>query len=100
MTRSISPLVLILVEFMKVPHIRLLRVTVNTYSVLAVRPVILHGLVVHSAQPGDGGVQLTEGVMSLGLLGWLHCRVTILHDPAFATTIVGACSPRNDIIII
>ena len=98
MTHSISPLVLIAVVFMKVPHITLLRVTVKTYSVLALRPVIVHGLVVHSAQPGNGGVQLTEVVMSLGPLGWSHCRVTVLHDFAFATTIIGVRGPVDDII--
>ena len=55
--------------------------------------MIVHGLVLHSAQPGDGGVQLTEVVMSLGSLGWVHCRVTVLHDFAFATTLAGASSP-------
>ena len=55
--------------------------------------MIVHGLVVHSAQPGDGGVQLTEVVMSLGSLGWVHCRVTVLHDFALATILAGACSP-------
>ena len=99
MTYLISPLVLIAVVFVKVPHITLLRVTVNTYSVLGLRPVIVHGLVVHSAQPGDGGVQLTEVVMSLGLLGWVHRRVTVSHDSTVATTIIGALSPVNDIII-
>ena len=61
--------------------------------------MIVHGLVVQSAQPGDGGVQLTELVMSLGSLGWSHCRVTVSHDSAFAATIIGARSPRDDIII-
>ena len=51
---------------MLVLHPPLLRVTANTYSVLGLRPVILHGLVVHSAQAGDGGVQLTEVVMLVG----------------------------------
>ena len=49
---------------MDVPHITLLRVTVKTYLALGLRPVTVHGLVVHPAQPGDGGVQLTEVVMS------------------------------------
>ena len=53
----------------------------------------IHGLVVHSAQPGDGGVQLTEVVMSLGTLGWVQCRVTVLHDSSFATTLAGARGP-------
>ena len=89
----LSPLVPILVVFMEVPHIVLLRVTVNTYSVLGLRPVILHGLVVHSAQPGECGVQLTEVVMSLGPLGWFHCRVTVLHVSAFAIILAGARIP-------
>ena len=55
--------------------------------------MIVQGLVVHSAQPGDGGVQLTEMMMSLGPLGWVHCRVTLLHVSTFATTLVGASSP-------
>ena len=55
--------------------------------------MILHGLVVHSAQPGDGGVQLTEVVMLLGTLGWVHCRITALNDFAIATTLAGARSP-------
>ena len=53
--------------------------------------MILHGLVVHSAQPGDGGVQLTEVVMLSVPLGWSHCRVTVSHDSTVATTIAGAC---------
>ena len=89
MTYSISPIVLAVVVFMLALHPPLLRVTVNTYSVFGVRPVILHGLVVHSAQPGDGGVQLTEVVMSLGSLGWSHCRVILSHDLTFATTLAG-----------
>ena len=93
LTHLISPLVPIPTVFMEVPHITLLRVTVNSYSVRGLRPVIVHGLVVHSAQPGDGGVQLTEVVMSAGSLGWIHCRVTVLHDFAFATTLVGTRSP-------
>ena len=72
-------------------HSPLLRVTVNSYSVLGLRPVIVHGLVVHSAQPGDGGVQLTEAVMSSGSLGWVHRRVT-LHDCVVAVTFVGGGS--------
>ena len=78
---------------MLVPHIVLLRLTVNSYLVLGLRPVILHGLVVHSAQPGDGGVQLTEMMMSSGTLGWFHCKVTALHVSVFATTLAGARSP-------
>ena len=50
---------------------------------------MLHGLVVHSAQPGDGGVQLTEAVMSLGSLGWVHCRVILSHDSATALRLEG-----------
>ena len=50
--------------------------------------MIVHGLVVHAVQAGDGGVQLTEVVMSLGSLGWVHCRVTSLHDPMDAATLV------------
>ena len=99
MIHLISPLVLIPVVFVKVPHFPLLRVTANTYSVLGLRPVIVHGLVVHSAQPGDDGVQLTEVVMSLGSLGWFHCRVMLSHDFAFATKIIGTRSPVDDIII-
>ena len=52
--------------------------------------MIVHGLVVHSAQPGDGGVQLTEAVMSLGSLGWVHCRVILSHDSTAALRSVGA----------
>ena len=76
---------------MLVLHCPLLRETVNSYSVLGLRPVIVHGLVVHSAQPGDGGVQLTEVVMSLGTRGWSHCRVILLHDSTVAATLAGAC---------
>ena len=54
--------------------------------------MIVHGLVVHSAQPGDGGVQLTEVVMSSSSFGRVHCRVTASHDLT-ATTLVGALSP-------
>ena len=88
---GISPIVLIPVVLMLVLHCPLLRATVNTYSVLEERPVIVHGLVVHSVQPGDGGVQLTEVVMSLGSLGWSHCRVT-LHSSTVAATFVGGGS--------
>ena len=73
-----------LIIFMLALHFPLLRVTVNSYSVLGLRPVIVHGLVVHSAQPGDGGVQLTEVVMSLGSLGWSHCSVTVSCDSTVA----------------
>ena len=81
---------------LEVPHTLLSRVTVKLYSVLGLRPVIVHGLVVHSAQPGDGGVQLTEVVMSLGSLGWSHCRVT-LHDSTAAVTLVGPPSSTKNI---
>ena len=74
---------------MDVLHPPLSRVTVNSYSVLGLRPVIVHGLVVHSAQPGDGGVQLTEVVMSLGSLGWVHCRVISSHDSTVALRLEG-----------
>ena len=89
MIHMISPIVVVVVVL--VLHCSLLRVTANTYSVLGLRPVIVHGLVVHSAQPGDGGVQLTEEVMSFGLLGWSHRRVT-LHDSTDAVTYVGGGS--------
>ena len=49
------------------------------------RPVIVHGLFVHSAQPGDGGVQLTEVVMSLGPLGWVQLRITVSHGFSYST---------------
>ena len=68
-TQSLSPIVPAVAVFMLALHRPLLRVTVNSFSVLGLRPVIVHGLVVHSVQPGDGGVQLTEVVMSLGSLG-------------------------------
>ena len=91
-THLVSPIVLAVVVLMLVLHCRLLRVTVNSYSVLGLRPVILHGLVVHPAQPGDGGVQLTEAVMFLGSLGWSHCRVTVSHDCVVAATLAGGGS--------
>ena len=91
-THLVSPIVLAVVALMLVLHCPLLRVTVNSYSVLGLRPVIVHGLVVHPAQRGDGGVQLTEVVMSLGSLGWSHCRVTVSHDCVVATTLVGGGS--------
>ena len=69
-----------IVALMLILHPPLLRVTVNTCSVLGLRPVIVHGLVVHSAQPDEGGVQLTDCAMLLGSLGWSHCRVTVSHD--------------------
>ena len=47
--------------------------------------MIVHGLAVHSSQPGDGGVQ----VISLSLFGGSHCRVT-LHNSTVAVTIVGS----------
>ena len=90
MTQLISLCVLAVVVFMLALHPPLLRVTVNSYSVLALRPVIVHGLVVHPAHPGDDGVQLTEVLMSLGSLGWVHCRVTVSHDLTVVTTLVGA----------
>ena len=52
--------------------------------------MIVHGLIVHSEQPGDGGVQLTEGVMSAGPLGWVQLRITVSHDCVDGTTLVGA----------
>ena len=52
--------------------------------------MILHGLVVHPAQPGDAGVQLTEVVMSAGSLCWSHCRVILSHDFTAALRLVGA----------
>ena len=60
--------------------------------------MIVHGLVVHSVQPGECGVQLTKVAMSLGTLGWSHWRRTVLHDSAFATTLAGARSPIDSII--
>ena len=89
-THLILPFVLTNVVLILALHPTLLRVTVNSYTVLALRPVIVHGLVVHPAQPGDGGVQLTEVVMSLGSLGWVHCRVTVSHDSTAALRLVGA----------
>ena len=82
----ISPIVLTVVVLMLVSHSPLLIVTENTYSVLGMRPVILHGLVVHSAKTGDGGVHLTEVVMSAGPLGWSHCRVTVSRDSTVTVT--------------
>ena len=61
--------------------------------------MIVHGLVVHSAQPGDGGVQLTEVVMSLGSLGGSHCRVTS-HDSTVAVTFVGGGSGSRSTFVI
>ena len=87
----ISPILVVVLVLAIVLHPSLLRVTVNSYSVLGLRPVIVHGLVVQSAQPGDGGVQLTEVVMSSGSLGLVHCRVTIL-DSTVAVTFVGGGS--------
>ena len=99
MTHSISPIVRAVVVLVLALHGPLLRVTVNTYSVLGLRPVIVHGLVVHSAQPGDGGVQLTEVVMSAGSLGWSHCRVTS-HDSTVAVTFVGGGSGSGATFVI
>ena len=53
--------------------------------------MIVHGLVIHSAQSGDGGAQLTEVMTSAGSLGWSHCRVTS-HDSTVAVTFVGGGS--------
>ena len=55
--------------------------------------MIVHGLVVHPAQPGDGGVQLTEVLTSIDPPGAVHCRVTVLHVSAFAIKLAGARSP-------
>ena len=60
--------------------------------------MIVHGLVVHSVQPGDGGVQLTKVVMSLGSLGWVHCRVILSHDSTVALRLVGAFTSTGGII--
>ena len=91
MTHWISPVVTTFVVVLLLAlHCPLLRVTVNSYSVLGLRPVIVHGLVVHSVQTGDGGIQLTEVVMSLGSLGWSHCSVILSHDSAVALRLVGA----------
>ena len=90
-TCMISPIVVVVLVLAVVLHCSLLNVTVNSYSVLGLRPVIVHGLVVHSAQPGECGVQLTEVVMSLGSLGWSHCRVTS-NDSTVAATFVGGGS--------
>ena len=100
MTHVISPIVIAVVVLVLAPHTPLLRVTVNSYSVLGARSVIVHGLVVHSAQPGDGGVQLTEVVMSLGSLGWVHCRVTVSQDPTVAVTFVGGGSGSRSTFVI
>ena len=63
--------------------------------------MIGHGLVVHSA-PGDGGSRLTEVGMLLGSLGWVHCRVMLLHDPmvvvTFAENGIGS-DPTGKIIV-
>ena len=77
------------VVFILALHSPLLRVTVNSYSVLELRPVIVHGLVLHSAQPGECGVQLTEVVMSLGSLGWVHLRITASHNSTVAVIFIG-----------
>ena len=47
-----------------------------------------HGLVVHAVQPGDGGVQLTEVLISLGSLGASHCRVTLFDNTPTTATLV------------
>ena len=99
MTHLISPFVLAVVVLILTLHPPLLRVTANSYSVLGLRPVIVHGLVVHSAQPGDGGVQLTEVVISLGSLGWSHCRVTS-HDSTVAVTFFGGGSGSEATFVI
>ena len=65
MPKSILPHVIFIVSLMLILHCPLLRVTVNTYSVLGERLVIVYGLVVHSV-PSDGGSQLTEVGMLLG----------------------------------
>ena len=90
MRNLISPIVLAAVVFMLALHCSLLRVTVNSYSVLGLRPVIVHGLVVHPTQPGDGGLQVT----SLGSLGGSHCRVTV-HDSTFVVIIIGSKSIKK-----
>ena len=82
---SILPRVILIVLLMLILHCPLLRVKVNTYSVLGEGLVIVHRLVVHSA-PDDGDSRLTEVGMLLGSLGWVHCRVMLLHDPMVAVT--------------
>ena len=99
MTQLTSPIVLAVVVLVLALHGPLLRVTVNSYSALGLRPVIVHGLVVHSAQLGDAGVQLTEAVMSAGSLSWSHCRVTS-HDSTVAVTFVGGGSGSGATFVI
>ena len=62
--------------------------------------MIVHGLVVHSAQPGDGGVQLTEAVMSLGTLGWSHSRETVLCESTVVLRLVGSFRSTKSITIL
>ena len=50
--------------------------------------MMLHGLVVHAVQAGDGGVQLTEVLMSLASLGVSHCRVTLFDNNWTTSTLV------------
>ena len=61
--------------------------------------MILQGLIEHSAQLLNGGAQLTEVVMSLGSLGWVHCRVTVSHDCVVAVTLVGARKSTENAVI-
>ena len=90
MTHLLLLFVLAVVVLVLVLHGSLLKVTANTYLVLGLRPVIVHGLVVHPAQPGDGGVQLTEVVMSLlGSLGWSQRRLTVSHASTVTITFFG-----------
>ena len=76
MPNLILPLVIFIVLLMLILHCPLLRVKVNTYSVLGERLVIVYRLVVHSA-PSDGGSQLTEVGMLLGSLTWSTCAVSV-----------------------
>ena len=62
--------------------------------------MIVHGLVVHSVQPGECGVQLTEVVMSAGSLGWVHCRIILSHNFTVAATLVGGGSDSTGSSII
>ena len=64
------------------------------------RPVIVqcHGFDYTCIQSGDGVyVQLSEVVMSSVPFGWFHLNVTVSHDSAFASTLVGTHNPTESV---
>ena len=71
-----SLLVVIAIVLLPIWQGPLLEVTLIWYLVFWLRPVMVHGLVVHSLQPDDGGLHSTLVTMSVLVLDEIHCKVT------------------------